>query len=327
MLGAILNSPDDMGFSSKKPWLPITVGILVVVGVLIYIFGDRKQRVELAPATVVATAPAPGGPAQVSSNAPASTQSGQVLDRAATDPGGGLARARDLDAQNKLMEARVEYIKWWHQSTNMTPVPEVEGRLAEINMLLLMNCAPLPENLQYIIKNNDSISGIADHFGTTVELTRKRNELGDAKFIMAGGSLNVFTGRFSVVVSKTRNDLVVFMNDTFWKRYSVATGKFGKTPVGTFKVASKDVNPTWYPGGRVVPFSGDPKGENILGTRWMSIRATGTTADARGYGIHGTWDDSSIGASASAGCVRMHNPDVEELFMLLPIGTPVTIQD
>jgi lipoprotein-anchoring transpeptidase ErfK/SrfK len=326
VLGAILNSPDDLGFSTKKPWLPITVGILVIVGVIIYIFGDNQQKPagnqglaepQVVPTAVVAVAtPAPANPA-LAQQAPA----------AAPELGGPLARARELDAQGKLMEARTEYLKWWHQSTNMKATPEVEGRLAEINMVLLMNCAPMVENLQYVIQNNDSISGIADRFGTTIDLTKKRNGLSDSKYIRAGGSLNVFTGRFSVVVSKTRNDMVVMMNNTFWKRYGVSTGKFGKTPVGTFKIASKDVNPAWYPGGKVVPFSGDPKGENILGTRWMSLKATGTTFDARGYGIHGTWDDNSIGTSASAGCVRMHNPDVEELFMLLPIGTTVSIED
>ena len=35
----------------------------------------------------------------------------------------------------------------------------------------------------------------------------------------------------------------------------------------------------------------------------------------------------AIGTNATAGCVRLANPDVEELFDLLPIGTKVTIQE
>ena len=49
--------------------------------------------------------------------------------------------------------------------------------------------------------------------------------------------------------------------------------------------------------------------------------------DGRGLGIHGSKDPSSIGKSVSAGCVRMHNADVEELYGLLPVGTPVTVVD
>ena len=59
----------------------------------------------------------------------------------------------------------------------------------------------------------------------------------------------------------------------------------------------------------------------------MAIRATGDTLPVRGYGIHGTWDDNSIGKSESAGCIRMHNRDVEELYTLVTVGTPVEIKD
>ena len=51
----------------------------------------------------------------------------------------------------------------------------------------------------------------------------------------------------------------------------------------------------------------------------------GLAPKVRGYGIHGTWDESTIGRQSSAGCVRMRNADVAEIFMLLPRGTPVTI--
>jgi lipoprotein-anchoring transpeptidase ErfK/SrfK len=44
-----------------------------------------------------------------------------------------------------------------------------------------------------------------------------------------------------------------------------------------------------------------------------------------GYGIHGTNDPSSIGTSASNGCIRMNNRDVEELYDILPYGVDVEI--
>jgi lipoprotein-anchoring transpeptidase ErfK/SrfK len=49
--------------------------------------------------------------------------------------------------------------------------------------------------------------------------------------------------------------------------------------------------------------------------------------DAAGVGIHGTPDDTSIGYSASHGCIRMHIPDAEWLFQHVRIGTPVIITD
>ena len=45
------------------------------------------------------------------------------------------------------------------------------------------------------------------------------------------------------------------------------------------------------------------------------------------YGIHGTVEPELIGKSVSGGCVRMRNADVEELYMLIPEGTKVLVED
>jgi hypothetical protein len=46
-----------------------------------------------------------------------------------------------------------------------------------------------------------------------------------------------------------------------------------------------------------------------------------------GYLLHGThiYNEESIGEAVSHGCVRMHNSDVEKLYGLTPVGTPVFI--
>jgi len=46
-----------------------------------------------------------------------------------------------------------------------------------------------------------------------------------------------------------------------------------------------------------------------------------------GYGIHGTWEPDTIGRQSSAGCIRLLNDDVAELFVMLPVDTPVIIHD
>ena len=44
-----------------------------------------------------------------------------------------------------------------------------------------------------------------------------------------------------------------------------------------------------------------------------------------GYGIHGTDVPTSIGTSASHGCVRVRNEDIETLYQIVRVGTPVFI--
>jgi lipoprotein-anchoring transpeptidase ErfK/SrfK len=43
--------------------------------------------------------------------------------------------------------------------------------------------------------------------------------------------------------------------------------------------------------------------------------------------IHGCPDDDQMGRPGSHGCVKMHNPDVIELFDTVPIGTRVLIEE
>ena len=87
------------------------------------------------------------------------------------------------------------------------------------------------------------------------------------------------------------------------KTYVVATGKPGTpTPLGTFKIIEKA---RWGGG---------------FGSRWMRISVPWGR-----YGIHGTNKPGSIGYNASAGCIRMRNKDVEELYSFVKYDTTVTL--
>jgi lipoprotein-anchoring transpeptidase ErfK/SrfK len=127
--------------------------------------------------------------------------------------------------------------------------------------------------------------------------------------------LRVFTGAISMVVDKSLNTLTLQVNGEVVKVYVVGTGKEGSTPVGQFKIMNKIANPPWHHEGKVYPY-GDA--ENILGTRWMGF-------DFKGYGIHGTTQPDSVGSQSSAGCVRLRNEEVEELYQIVPVGTIVTV--
>jgi len=103
------------------------------------------------------------------------------------------------------------------------------------------------------------------------------------------------------------------------KEYEVAVGTHeDQTPIGKFAVTFKEVNPTWIPTSKVADKTPVPPGpKNPLGRRWIEF--------APAYGIHGTHKLWTVEYPISRGCVRMYNPDVEELFELVTIGTPVRI--
>ena len=59
----------------------------------------------------------------------------------------------------------------------------------------------------------------------------------------------------------------------------------------------------------------------------QALRELGFNDPFAEYGIHGTTEPDTVGQAISQGCVRMRNPDVEELFDLVPLETAVEIRD
>ena len=300
---------------NRKPWLFLLA--IIAIGFAVYWFFLRNGEEPTTKVSVPEISLSDISVIELTKNKQQSTEPPPIHVISS------IEKAEKLVAEKKYIDARNEYLNLLDTISNSDMIARVENALGEVNIELVMTPRRMPEKQDYLVKPGNSVDRIAKRFGTTVELTQINNNLTNPNLIKAGDRFRVFTGKFSLIASKSKNELLVLMNGSFFKRYPVGMGKYGKTPAGTFKINDKIKNPPWWrPDGREIPF-GDP--ENILGTRWMEIRATADTEDVRGYGIHGTTDESSIGKSSSAGCIRMKNSDVEELFILLPRGTPVTI--
>lgn len=111
--------------------------------------------------------------------------------------------------------------------------------------------------------------------------------------------------------------------------FPVGIGREGwDTPLGLTKLTAKVVNPAWRPTAKlraaaeemgapipeVFPSGPDnPLGSHVLRLGWPTFL------------IHGTNRVDGIGAKVSAGCIRMLPDDIEYLYSLVHIGTPVRI--
>lgn len=125
-----------------------------------------------------------------------------------------------------------------------------------------------------------------------------------------------------IVINKTKKILTVYNNGEIYRKYPVALGKDSSpTPNHKFTIINKIVDPYWGGmRGKYTPVRGGAP-NNPLGRRWLGL----STEKYWGYGIHGNSDPFSIGKYISAGCIRMINEDVEELFEYIPIKTEVWI--
>lgn len=229
---------------------------------------------------------------------------------------GVLLQVKQMEESGNLLAAKAAYQKLVADYPNRREVAQWQGKVEQLNLKILFSPIMTSQCVQYEIKPGDSLSKIAREYKTTVDLIRKSNGISEDR-IYPGKKIRVWNAPFAILVDKSSNTLMLKCEEEVIKTYTVATGTNNSTPVGTFRIIEKIINPPWYKAGKVIPPTSP---ENILGTRWMGW-------DKEGYGIHGTTDPQSLGSQATAGCVRMANQDVEELFSIVPEGTTVTIVD
>ena len=108
-----------------------------------------------------------------------------------------------------------------------------------------------------------------------------------------------------IEVDKKRLSLIDRENDKILNTYTIASGKASSpTPLGSFLVVEKA---QWGEG---------------FGSRWLGLSIPWGI-----YGIHGTNQPGSIGRNVSAGCIRMRNADVEDLYDKVSYNTQVVIMN
>ncbi|NPB09256.1 MAG: L,D-transpeptidase family protein, partial [Thermodesulfobacteria bacterium] len=103
----------------------------------------------------------------------------------------------------------------------------------------------------------------------------------------------------------------------------IGVGVEGKlTELGVYTIIRKKKNPAWHVPKSIreedptLPEVVPPGPENPLGAFALYL--------SRGaYAIHGTNRPWGIGRRVSHGCIRLYPEDIEALFPLVPIGTPV----
>ncbi len=128
-----------------------------------------------------------------------------------------------------------------------------------------------------------------------------------------------------IVIDRNSFQLKFFDHLQLSATYPVAIGMQGlETTAGLYSIQWKQTNPSWYVpnspwagslAGQVIP----PGPQDPIKARWMAFNG--------GAGIHGIdpSEYSSIGHTASHGCVRMRIPDVIALYARTPVGTPVFV--
>jgi lipoprotein-anchoring transpeptidase ErfK/SrfK len=119
-----------------------------------------------------------------------------------------------------------------------------------------------------------------------------------------------------IIISIADRQLAVIDHGQVLKTYPIAVGARGTpSPDGDFVIINHAKDPIYRGGDMEIP----PGKDNPLGSRWMGL-------SLKGYGIHGTNVQSSVGKAVSHGCFRMRKQDVEELYTLVQVGDTVMVR-
>jgi lipoprotein-anchoring transpeptidase ErfK/SrfK len=214
------------------------------------------------------------------------------------------------------------------------PVRYSKAKAAKIVAALAKKYDRAPVDASVVGATGSGPEFSAARAGLAVDVKTMRAAIGD---LLRDGSrppLQLLTKRIApkrtvshfgpaIVVTRGANTLRLYDGRTLVRTFRVATGQaIYPTPAGVWRIMDMQRNPWWYPptydswakGLKPVP----PGPSNPLGTRWMGLNAAGV-------GIHGTDAPTSIGYSASHGCIRMQVPEAEWLFEHVHVGTPVVI--
>ena len=198
---------------------------------------------------------------------------------------------------------------------------EVLGRV-------FFNSAGSWRSRHYEVKSGDNLETISNRFARELRIPLARgflakiNGIPNPDLLRQGTVLRIPTDAISGVVELASHSIKIWVGDLLIRVYQVGLGRPDTpTRVGVFTILEKQLNPAWYPPGGGSPVqAGDSK--NPLGRYFIKF----AHEIHKGYGLHGTKDQASVGKNKSLGCVRLRGEDMDDLFQILPRGAKIRIR-
>lgn len=185
---------------------------------------------------------------------------------------------------------------------------------------------PVGQNKNHVVQKDETLFTISRKYGLAPDHITWANGIREDHPLKEGDSLLIPLRRIppftpsestAVVLNLPERMLYLFRDHQLVGYWGVAIGGIQyPTPIGKFRILSKEKNPTWEPPAWLQRKPIGPGPDNPLGDRWMQITPNMV-------GIHGTNNPDSIGGVASLGCVRLYPESVHSLYDQVSVGTPV----
>lgn len=238
-------------------------------------------------------------------------------DRAAAEqvPGGipdytlpAFQKAAELEQAGDIEGARAAWGDFIRYYPNAPKIAEAKAALGRINTGLVFSPTPSPEKITYSVSRGDSLVKIASKHKSNAELIFRANNM-DTISLQIGQTLVIPQLDMSVVVDRAAGTVTLFNKGEFFKEYpTVALKTPGVSKSAKTKVADKIA----LHGSNRVAFGE----KNYAGSeRWVMLGSAGLAIRS-----------APDGTEPPPPGIIVSQSDIEEIFLLVSRGTPVTIQ-
>ena len=264
-----------------------------------------------------------------------------------SDPAAAAANREKIQRQEELSENRRYYnqavVAWKAEKYDVARdlirsfllTMDVNDPLFDQCRLLLNRCSEalylgqgFSGNLvEYSVVRGDSLSRIAKKFGTSVAAIQQVNGMApnDTR-LQIGQVLQVYSSDWLAVLEKERELLLLYDAGKLFKVYRVTVGTMITDRMsGKYKIGKKEKNPAWKENGKTYPAGNQ---NNILGTCWIGLQPVDNNTEFAATGLHGnnvnlSRTDHDVTAK---GYFLLNNDDIDNVYLLLPVGTQIHVK-
>jgi LysM repeat protein len=285
-----------------------------------YLFGGKGENKEAAISDLI-----PGlneDAPQTGEQTGGESQSLAQVEMLLSDISAKLATTTDTEREKALRDG---YTRLCTLLENPLPIEERARAIDSFHSItdeLFLSSVHNEFSVNYVVQSGDSYDRIAKrHKISNALLYDLNNRPRDAKMLHPGDNLKVPKGEPRLLVRKRDFTASLYFGEFLVRQYIVAHGRNNNTPEGASIIGSMTIDPEKSARG-----ANDPRGEMKL--RWVGLDPyTDQRGDTRtGIGFHGTQYPESIPGMTSAGCIRMKDADVLELYDIVREGNKVEVK-
>lgn len=129
----------------------------------------------------------------------------------------------------------------------------------------------------------------------------------------------------TIVINTRERRLYLVKGDGTAVRYAIGVGEEGRSWAGVSTISAKREWPDWSPPDTMLKRKPElPR--HMVGGPTNPLGARALYLGSSLYRIHGTNEPWTVGEAVSAGCIRMANEDVIDLYDQARVGSTVIVQ-